>query len=259
MLKSFFPEICPNCNEPLTVKVGDKSDTLKLMCTNSQCSGALLKRLQKGIIALEIRGLGPKVIENLMGGGITSSLDLFDPEKFNETSLISSGYFRKGRSLEKIMTSVRNTKSIDIQKIILSLQIDDIGKTVSRKLGEKMSGLNPDFAGLPYSVRDNMTEIIEDLKLTLDKFYEFGLEIVKIEPPKKVVATKKVTKRVASDGMDPEIMVVVANLGWEIAAIENDCDFLIVHDKNADTEEIRKAKELNVKIMTLKTIKLLFC
>jgi hypothetical protein len=87
-MKELFPRKCPACNQPLVIEVGEKSDTLKLMCKNKKCSGSLLKRLQKGIIALEIRGLGPKVIENLMGAGINSSLDLFDAEIFNEQNLI---------------------------------------------------------------------------------------------------------------------------------------------------------------------------
>jgi NAD-dependent DNA ligase len=254
-----FPKICPACGESLTIEVGDKSETLKLMCKNPNCSGSLLKKLQKGIAALEIRGLGPKVIESLMGAGINSSLDLFDSEIFNEKSLIASGYFRKGRSLEKIITSVKNTKSIPIQKFILSLQIDNVGKTVSTKLGMLMSGLKPDFAGLPHVVRDNISELTTKIKAYIETVENVGVDIVKYEPPKKVVATKKITKRVASDGMDSEILKVVAELGWEIGAIENDCDMLVVQDKNADTPEIRKAKELGVKIMELKIIRMLFC
>jgi NAD-dependent DNA ligase len=257
-MNSFFPKICPACGEPLIIEVGDKSETLKLMCKNKSCAGSLLKRLQKGIIALEIRGLGPKVIENLMNAGINSSLDLFDPEVFNEKSLISSGYFQKGRSLEKIFDSVKNTKSIPIHKFILSLQIDDVGKTVSEKLGQLISGLTPDFSGLPYTVRDNIDTLVTEIKNGISIVENAGVEIVRNEPPKKVVATKTVTKRVAADSMDTEIFMFIAKLGWEIASIDNDCDMLVVQDKNVDSPEIRKAKEIGLKIMTLKQIKLLF-
>ena len=140
-MKSFFPTICPACNKPLTIEVGEKSETLKLMCNNKECSGTLLKRLQRGIIALEIRGLGPKIIENLMNAGIESSIDLFDPEKFNSIKLISSGYFRKGRALTKILKAVNDTKSLPIKNAILSLQYEDIGKTFSEKIGMKISGV----------------------------------------------------------------------------------------------------------------------
>ena len=54
--------------------------------------------------------------------------------------------------------------------------------------------------------------------------------------------------------------VITKQLNWGIVSIIHDeCDMLIVTtDKNEDTPDINKAKELGVKIMTLKQIKLLF-
>jgi len=263
-MKSFFPKICPACGEPLVIERGDKSDTLKLMCNNKNCFGSILKRLQKGIVALEIRGLGPKVIEKLLNAGITSSVDLFDPEKFNEKNLIESGEFRKGRSLEKIMTSVNSTKSIPIHKLILSLQIDDVGKTVSDKIGQLISGVTPDFTGLPYVVRDNIDSLTSKIKEVIENVENAGIEVVRFQPPKKVVATKTIKKCVAVDlyaehKTPQSILDVVEKLDWEIVAgCDVKCDFLVVEDKNADTWEIRWAKENGLKIMSLKQIKLLF-
>ena len=253
-MKSFFPKICPACSHPLVIEVGDKSETLKLMCKNKECSGSLLKKLQKGIIALEIRGLGPKVIEKLMGAGINSSLDLFDPEIFNEKSLIASGYFQKGRSLEKIITSVKNTKSFPIHKFILSLQIDKVGKTVSEKLGMLISGLTPDFSGLPYIVRDNIESLTDDIKSMIIKVESTGVEIARNKPPKKVVATKKMTKCVAVDS--DESKTLVESLGWEVVEIEDDNCKMLVGDLDDDLLQI--ANELGMKCMSTKKVKLLF-
>ncbi len=268
-MKSFFPKVCPSCQQPLIVEVGDKSDTLKLMCKNKLCCGSLLKRLQKGIIALEIRGLGPKVIENLMNAGISSTLDLFDPETFNEKVLISSGYFRKGRSLEKIMDAVKSTKSIPIHKAILSLQIDDIGKTFSEKIGQKLSGMEVDFSGLQYNIREQLeiegSELNILLQNSIEKFEKFGVEIIKTEV-KKVFTTevKKVTKIVDISGFSDkfEVLDVIQKLGWYYDYFETlptNCQLLIVSEKDLKSKRVDEAKENGVKIMTLKQIKLLFC
>ena len=251
-MKSFFPKICPSCGQPLVIEQGDKSDTLKLMCKNKECSGSLLKRLQKGIIALEIRGLGPAVIESLMNAGITSSLDLFDPEKFNEKVLISSGEFKKGRSLEKIITVVKSTKSIPLHKFILSLQIDDCGKTVSEKLAQLMSGLKPDFAGLPYVVRDNMNELVTRIKGVIELVESQGVEIVRVSPPKIVDATKVIATKIVAIEANDEIKEFVEKLGWNIVSVDDEeCQMFICIDKS-------KFSDVKIKIMTLKQIKLLF-
>lgn len=258
-MKSFFPKVCPSCQQPLVVEVGDKSETLKLMCNNKLCCGSLLKRLQKGIIALEIRGLGPKVIENLMNAGITSSIDLFDEDIFNEKSLISSGYFRKGRSLEKIMTSVKSTKSIPLHKFILSLQIDNVGKTVSEKLSQLISGITPDFSGLPYVVRNNIETLTEDINKKISNVEKSGVKIIKTEIKKVFVGeVKKVQKCVAVENIQ-DILDVVTKLNWKVVSIEDpDCNMLVAEDKKSSNTEIKKAQELGVKIMTLNQIKLLF-
>ena len=72
MTKNFFPTVCPSCGTPLVIERGDSVDTLKLMCKNDECEGSLLKKLQKGIMALEIKGLGPAIIEDLMNADLDS-------------------------------------------------------------------------------------------------------------------------------------------------------------------------------------------
>jgi NAD-dependent DNA ligase len=270
MMKKFFPTICPECNKPLSIETGKKDDVIKLVCTNKNCVGTILKKLQKGIIALEIRGLGPKVIEKLLNAGINHSYDLFDKEIFNEENLIASGEFKKGRALEKIINSVNSIKEIPIQKAILSLQIDDIGKTFSEKIGMIVSGLDTDLTGLLISVREALenkeTGLYKDILDSIEKFEKNGVTIKRIEKPKKVEQkeVKKVTKCVAvdlyADRNTPQpILDAVEKLGWEIVVMcDGRCSFLIVEDKNADTHEIRWAKEHGLKIMSLKQINLLF-
>jgi len=253
MIKTFFPKVCPSCGEHLVIEQGDKEETLKLMCKNKECEGSLLKKLQKGIIALDIKGLGPVVIEDLMYAGITSSLDLFDTSKFNESTLISSGRFVKGRALEKVINSVSEKKAINIDKAILSLQLDNIGKTVSEKIGLLLSGMDADFTGLPYSVRDNMYEIKQEITEYLEKFEEYGVEIVRNKP--KVILEsdiKKVSKYVAIED-NIEIKQVVEKLGWEIVQVEDEKCQMFIGDNIPEY-----CTDNNIKCMSLKKLKLLF-
>lgn len=257
MTKNFFPTVCPSCGTPLVIERGDSVDTLKLMCKNDECEGSLLKKLQKGIMALEIKGLGPAIIEDLMNAGITSSLDLFNPEKFNEDILISSGYFVKGRSLEKIIDAVKSTKSIPINKALLSLQLENIGKTFSEKIGLKLSNMESDFSSLQLDVRAQLdienSPLNKEIKESIEMFENFGVEIVRYKP--KVydnTKIKKVSKYVSIED-NSEIKDIVDKLQWEIVDIEDDRCQMYIGNKS------EKAEELNIKILSLQKLKILFC
>lgn len=264
---NFIPTHCPACSEPLSIDRGKKEDVIKLMCTNKSCIGTQLKRLQKGIIALEIRGLGPSTIEKLLHAGITHSYDLFDNSKLNESVLISSGHFQKGRALTKIIDAIKNTKQIPIQKAILSLQIENIGKTFSEKIGQKLSNVFADFSSLMLDVREELE--IEDSELnllinsSLDKFREFGVELILFEKPKEINKEdiKKINKIVYftgfSDEEDVEMCdIVEKDLSWVVK--NKNYELLIRPDKSFEDEEVLLAKENGIKIMTWKQIKLLF-
>ncbi|MFA6089826.1 MAG: hypothetical protein WC755_08265 [Candidatus Woesearchaeota archaeon] len=256
VLKPFMPTECPNCGGKLSVDYGKSADIIKLICPNPECSGSIIKTLQKGIIALEIKGLGPAVIEKLYLAGIKSSIDLFDREKFNTVSLIKSGEFKKGRALEKIIDSVSSFKEVPIDRLILSLQLKDIGRSLSSEIGKMISDVPSDFNGLNLIVRDDMDKkgnLYQTIINSIKRVEELGIKVVRIEKKIQIAPTKKVTKRVHFlDGDNSEI---IEKLGWELVDIDK-CEILVCSEKTAESEKI--AKENNAKLYTYKQIKLLF-
>jgi DNA ligase (NAD+) len=259
---NFIPTHCPACNSTLSIDTGKKEDVIKLMCTNPNCIGTQLKKLQKGIIALEIKGLGPSTIEKLLTAGITKSYDLFNKSICNEELLIQSGEFKKGRALTKILDTIDNVKEISVNKAILSLQLENIGKTFSEKIGEKLSELTPDYTSLMLDIRDKLddpnSELNFEIKESLEKFEEYGVRIKYIEKKEKKVKIKKINKKVQFSGFDDiEEMknIVETQLLWEVT---DDFQLLIVENKNSTDNLVKKAKDNNIKIMTWKQIKLLF-
>lgn len=242
----------------LTVDFGKNNDTMKLMCTNKQCVGVLVKKLQKGISALEINGLGPSNVEKLSRSGIIHSYDLFDKTIFNEELLIKSGNFKMGKALDKILNAVASVKEIPIKNAILSCQFDDIGETFSEKIGMIISGLKPDLTGLLTVVRGDLDRgedslIKKQISEAISKFESNGVKVKLYEPPKEIVA-KKVEKRVSVS--DASIISDIEFLNWEIVDIhDNTVDFHICLDKNTVNKSI---KDNNIKIMTLKQICLIF-
>lgn len=259
-LKNFFPTLCPECHQPLKIEFGKSDDVIKLICTNKNCIGTIVKRLQKGIMSLEIKGLGPAVIESLLNAGINNSYDLFDPNIFNKEKLISSGEFKDGRALEKIIDSVKSVKKIPIHKAILSLQIENIGKTFSEKIGMLFSGLEPDLTGLLISIREDLEDktkgIYKEIEDSIKKFEDFGIEITRYEKPKELSKNEIKTISKIVSVSDLSIIDELSTLDWKIVDSKStDVDFHVCIDKNNVEQFI---KDNNIKVMTLKQIKLIF-
>jgi len=268
--------VCPECQTKLSIKKGEKEGVIKLFCPNINCSGISLRKLQKGIAILDIKGLGPKTIEKLSLSGIESVLDLFDSNKFKENKLCESIEFKKGRALDNILESVSKVKEIEIHKFINSLQIMvpknegdgyiSIGKSLSEQIGRMISGVPYDFDGLSRQVREEImipdtyyyVEIMEAIK----NIENFGVEIKKFVVNKKPTKIKKVSKLVNFDGesnIDISSDEIIQKLDWGISEIDSgECNLLIVVDKNNQSDKIKLAQSQGIKIMTYKQIKILF-
>lgn len=273
-IKPFLIKVCPVCGSKLTVERGQKDGVIKLVCPNKLCDGSAIKKLQKGIEALEIKGLGPANVEKLYNAGIESSLDLFDPEIFNEENLLKSGEFQDGKTLTNLLESVGSVKEIPVNKAIYSLQIMvpkegesgyiSIGKSLSLEIGKLYSGVKYDFEGLSKQVREEIADAGSELSLliydSLKKFEQFGIKIKYFEKVVKQKEIKKLSKKVhfqdepTSLGMTKEQLL--ENLSWTETSLE-ESDVLIVEDETKG-DLVKIASEKNIKIMTYKKIKLLY-
>ena len=273
-IKSFLITNCPVCDTKLTVEKGQKDGVIKLICPNKLCDGSAIKKLQKGIEILEIKGLGPANIEKIYNAGITSSIDLFNPEIFNEENLLKSSEFQEGKTLSNLLESVSSIKEIDVNKAIYSLQImvpkdDDtgyisIGRSLSLEIGKLLSDVKYDFDGLSIQVREEIVDKNSELYLyitdSLKQFEKFGVKIKYFEKVVKTKEVKKLTKKVhfqddpISLSMTKEQLL--EKLSWSETTLE-DSDMLIVEDETKG-DLVKIAKEKNIKITTYKKIKLLY-
>jgi NAD-dependent DNA ligase len=261
-MKKIIPTNCPVCDSKLVIEQGKKDDVIKLTCKNPECIGTAIKKLEKGIIALEIDGIGPKLVEKLYFAGIKNSYDLFNKSIFNKSNLINSGEFKDGKSLDKLINSISSIKEINIEKVLLSLQLENIGKTFSYKIAQLFSGIMPDMTGLLINIREELKDTNSKLYLTIEnslkKFENNGIIIKKIEVKQNNNTNIKLIIK-KYDSTINNIEDIISKLNWIKISIKDDnCELLIIKEKNEEDEKIKIAKKLNKKILTLKQVELLF-
>jgi NAD-dependent DNA ligase len=267
MIKNFFPTICQECNQPLSIEFG-KGGGYKLMCINDDCSGTDFKKFEKGIISLSITNLGPATIKLLYDAGIDTVDKFFDKTICNKQNLINSTLFKDGRMLDKIIESINNIKELKIEKLIESIQFDNIGTSFSIEIGKYLSEVDYNFSGYNLDIREklltNDSYIINRINEIIKLVQKNGINVIKFEKPKDIIVKKVNMKNVDCCGnlFDIDYNSIdefIKKLNFNKCNIYIDkCDILLVETKDTNDEKQQYAEKNNIKIMTFKQAKFLF-
>lgn len=124
-----LPEKCPSCGETVS-RVEDEAAT---RCTNPQCPAQLLRLLIHFASrdAMDIEGLGPAILEQLLAEGlITSPADLYT---LKEEELGELERFGK-KSAENLVAAIVQSKQADLSRLIFALGIPHIGAKAAKLL-----------------------------------------------------------------------------------------------------------------------------
>jgi len=124
-----FPKTCPICGSPVTRKEGEAA----YRCTNKDCYGSHLLQLRHftSRAALDITGVGPKVIDAFYDAGlIRSQADLF---KLKEENIV--GLERFGElSAKNIVASINARRQAPLGRFIYALGIRHVGVETAEAL-----------------------------------------------------------------------------------------------------------------------------
>ena len=118
-----FPSVCPACGET----VSRDEDAAAIRCTNAACPAQLARNLvhfaSRG--AMNVDGLGPAVIEALLGAGLVKdAADLYTLDREKAASLPGMGQ----KSVDNITRELEESKSLCLSRLIYALGIRNIGE-----------------------------------------------------------------------------------------------------------------------------------
>ncbi len=125
----FLPEACPSCGEKVAREEGEAA----VRCTNPQCPAQLLRNLIHFASrdAMDIEGLGPAILEQLVGEGLVSSpADLYTLEAGRLSQLERLGE----KSAENLVGAVEKSKQNDLYRLVFALGIPHIGVKAAQLL-----------------------------------------------------------------------------------------------------------------------------
>jgi DNA ligase (NAD+) len=133
-----WPACCPDCGAPVRwEETEDKraERTVRVLyCTNNVSCPAQLKRAVEhfaGRTAMDIEGLGSKLVDQLVAGGLVGRLsDLYRLEHGQLAGLERMG----DRSAENLMEALERSKGQPLARVLFGLGIPQVGESTARDL-----------------------------------------------------------------------------------------------------------------------------
>jgi DNA ligase (NAD+) len=135
-----MPSVCPSCGSPVIREEGEAATR----CTNPECPAQLLRHLIHFCSrnAMDIDGMGPAVIEQLVGEKLISSpSDLY----FLKREQII-GLERKGeKSADNLMAAIDHSKQNDLYRLVFALGIPHVGQKAAKLLSARFGTIEGIF------------------------------------------------------------------------------------------------------------------
>lgn len=127
-----MPHICPSCGSPVVREEGEAV----VRCTNADCPAQLLRHLIHFTSrdAMDIEGLGPAVLEQLLGAGLIKNIgDIYELDYQKVRELERTGE----KSVENLKGAIERSKGNDVARLIYAFGIRHIGSKAAALIAER--------------------------------------------------------------------------------------------------------------------------
>lgn len=207
-------------------------------------------KFYNSIAALKIKGVGPALAESLsLIFDTVWQIFLETPESLLNL-LISSGHFKRGRELEKLVECLTSIQTLDFWQLIYAQQYKNCGETMSKELAKWQFGLKHSFRGLEaspieYYINDHnkeVNEIAESLKKS-------GINII-IPSDQSGLLTFEMTGD--PPGMTKAIYKhQIESTGIAVhTSLKSDTQYLVTTSLTSISGKMKKAEKNGTKIVT---------
>ena len=257
--------LCPVCGGGTSLIKSD-SGTVNLICDNPQCGGKLINQLDHfcGKKGLDIKGLSKATLEKLINWNwVNSCYSIFELKDYRDKWIQMPGFGVK--SVDKILNAIEDAKTTTFDKVISSIGIPLIGKTISKDLASKFASYESFREavnkGFDFSVFEGYGPEMSKALLTFD----YGLLDDIVTDHLTIIYTE--SKEETSNSLEGKIIVITGKLkhyknrdalkaeieahgGKVSGSVTSKTSYLVNNDVNSTTAKNKTAKELGVPIIT---------
>jgi DNA ligase (NAD+) len=256
-----MPTNCPECESNLERIQGE----VALRCINSSCPA----QIREGLIhfvsrnAMNIEGLGEKVVEQLFAGGLIHRVS--DIYTLNAEQLLPLE--RMGdKSVQNLLTSIEASKKNSLEKLLFGLGIRHVGAKAAKTLAQSFNSIDDlmnatveEILQIP-EIGDKMAESIheyfnnEESQKLISDLKEFGVNTVYLGAKKAEISTDSIFngKTIVLTGTlsklgRKEATEKIEELGGKVTgSVSKKTDLLIAGEEAGS--KLDKAQQLGIEI-----------
>ena len=265
-----IPDKCPICGQPTKIVKDNNSEVL--YCTNENCQGRLLGKLTHAVSrnALNIDGLSEATIEKFINlGWLNSIKDIYNLSEHKDEMKKLDGFGSK--SVDKLLNSIEKSRNTNLQRFLYSLSIPLLGNSASKDIAEFCGNNFNSFVGaLTEGGKDAFTSINgigEALGKSIINYWNKHSEEIMDLAQKFTFSKDEKIEKVENDKINGKVFVVTGSVnhyknrnelktdiekngGKVSGSISSKTSYLINNDIDSNSSKNKKAKELNIPIIT---------
>lgn len=261
-----IPEKCPVCGGP--TRIAMENETKTLFCTNPKCQAKHVKSFTLFVSrdAMNIEGLSEATLEKfIMNGYVKDFTNLFHLDRYEEEIKQMDGFGEK--SFVNLQNSIQNARKTTLSRLVYSLGIPNVGsanaKVICRALGndperilnatvEELS----DISGVGGVIAGTFVDYFSDGEHR--DIFERLLQEVEIPQEETAEDSQKfagvnfvITGSVHHFANRAEVKEEIEKRGGKVTgSVTSKTNYLINNDVNSTSSKNRKARDLNVPIIS---------
>ncbi len=254
------PEKCPVCGG----EVKKDADGVYYRCTNGSCPAQLKERLRyfASRDLMDIEGLGPAVIEQLVDNGLVKEYaDLYKLKREDIISLERMGV----KSADNLLKAIEESKNRDLPRVIAALNIPNVGLTTAEVLAKEYKSLDK----LMEAEKEELESLPDIGPIVAKSIYDYfhnpaNRKIIENLKSVGVNTELREENEVSDKPLEGKTIVVTGSLehfsrneienlikklgGKPTSSVSSKTDYLIVGENPGS--KLDKAKKLGVKVIS---------
>lgn len=261
-----IPTICPVCGGVTAIQKENASEVL--VCTNPNCSGKLLGKLNHFVSrkCLNIDGLSEATLEKFISiGHISDFKSIYHLSRHYDQLINLDGFGVK--SVQKLLQAIEKSRDVKLENFIAALGIPNIGTSAAKTISKRFNGDYEDFINAYFYWHFDWTSLEDFGQVMADSMNTYlhdNLEMIN-ELAVEMRFVKHESKEIVDNPFNGKILCVtgklnhftrdsinakISELGAKAASsVSKKTDYLITNEQSGSSK-YKKAVELNIPIIT---------